>query len=410
MMSVNLARPRVFSLFAAILLVMPLALCTGGPVFAYSIADQYLVNDSVTYAMLEGNRMYAPAMSDGFYIFDISDPTDIQVLGHYEALGACLAKSIVRDGYAFINDWNYGLRVLDVHDPANITEVSSWEYTGNPGRAEGQALKDNYFYYTPWGAEKTQILDISDFDNIQPVGNFSVRDHSMESGAVMTTRIYGDVMYASLGYGGFHSIDVSNPVAPVYLDGVYHPAKADDHTFTVRDGYAYLGSGDYGFFIIDVSEPANMYDVFDHVWIEGDTLCGRYTITLGTQFDDGLQYLFTWSGAPEHKLHVWDVTDPLNPVEDAAYPIPTNYDIGQRTTYYDGGYLVSGSRIGKRVFTFDVTGYHVPEPSTLLIAATGALSLITVLCRRRKLTRLSAIHGDSRHRRPHPNHDQGGVE
>jgi len=385
MMSVNLTRPGIFSLFTAILLVLPLVLCTGGPAFAYSVADTYWIDDSVGYVDVVGSRVYAPASSDGLYVFDISDPTDIQLLGHYEDENAHLGRVVVRDGYAFVNDYNFGLRVLDVHNPANITEAGSWEYTGNPYRAEGLALKDNYLYYTPWSPAPTQILDISNFNDVQQVGTFGIRDYTSEPGAVMTTIIQDDILYASYGYGGFHTIDVSNPTNPIYLDGVYHPEKSDDHRFFLRDGYAYLAGGDYGFHIIDVSDPADLADVFAHEWTEGEVLNGSYSIVLGPKFDGGLQYMFLWEGwAADCRMHVWNVTNPENPVEVAVYPKPSGYHIGAVSDYYNG-YLIAGLGSTKAVRTYDVTEFHVPEPATILLATASICSIAFAVRRRRKM-------------------------
>ncbi|MFH1550957.1 MAG: PEP-CTERM sorting domain-containing protein [Planctomycetota bacterium] len=363
-------------------------LACGVSASAYSVADTYWVSDNVGYVTVEGSTVYAPAGTDGLYVLDISDATDIQLLGHMKLSGGDLSHwtSVLNGDYLYTVDQNYGVRVFDVHAPANISLVGGWEYFDTPTQDKASlVLKDSYLYYTPWAAE-TQILDIGDVNNIQQVGTFRLRDYTYatEPGSVMMSYVSGDVMYTSFGYGGFHTIDVSNPTSPVYLDGVYQPEKSDVCRFVLRDGYAYLAGGDFGFHIIDVSDPSNISEIYSYEFTPGEDLNGSYSMVLGPKNESGLQYVFTWEGwnIGNQVMHVWDVTDPTNPVEIADYPRPSGYPIGAVSEYYEG-YLVAGVSTGF-VATYDVTEYHIPEPGTLLMASTGILGIVMAIRRRKR--------------------------
>ena len=362
---------------AVALLIASFSVCLSSAAHAYSLAKSYQAAGSITYSTVDGNIAYEPAGTDGLYAFDITDPANFTLLDHYQLTGESLVRAVASGNRLYVTDEKYGVRIFGITDPANMSLIGGYQYSGNPYMAWGLAVKDNYLYYTPWG-QPTQILNVTDPANVSLAGTYALKYDAGVSCGVMTTKIIGDIMYYGYSYGGFRTVSLADPVHPDYLDGVMFNPEADNNTFFVDNGYAYIAGGDYGFHIVDVHDPSNIFTVFTHDWNVNLVYDGGYKIALSPKFDGGKQFLFGWEGwNGGNKMHVWDVTDPTNPFEVDVYNrIDLIHDFGYGVEYYKG-YIIAGSIYAHTFDVIDVTDYQIPEPASLVLAATALLGVLS---------------------------------
>lgn len=130
----------------------------------------------------------------GAYIWDVeTDPTDPELLGHYETGGRGTHRNFYNGGdYVFMTASpegfeptledkstkpvkNYHLRIVDISDPGNPTEVSTFMWPGQHPNDDSEEPKNRYFHgpaytrddraYLSYGKVGMVTLDISDIEN-----------------------------------------------------------------------------------------------------------------------------------------------------------------------------------------------------------------------------------------------------
>ena len=228
----------------------------------------------------QGNLVFVTDPAYGLTLVDVSNPTSPARVGHYQTpLPDVLFEVRVVGNYAYVVGRNSGFRVVDVSDPTAPREVYY-----------DDSRKDGY----------TQ----------SPTGLV----------------VEGKYAYISDANYPFHMYDVSNPHKPAELGAVYDPRHPDGASDIVLYGnVAYLsGSGSEhafypgeGLWIIDVSNPrqpkaAGFIDVPNKGW----------------KLAVHNHYLYAMDGASDKKqsepiaLRVFDLSNPLHPVQVTRIPIP----------------------------------------------------------------------------------------
>ncbi len=282
---------------------------------------------------LDGDRAYVAASGDdeSLQVVDVSDPENPTVVTSLSGYG--IKDVVVSSGYAYAVDANGNyLRVFDVSDLPNITEIGSLEINYD---LYSIALYGNYAIVGHMGG--ITVVDVSDPSN--PV---VVKD-VVETEGAKDLFASGSKLYVADGEGGLRIFNLSNPSNPeeilhlqlngqaegvFYKDGYVYLADyngglviidedsgkpaARVFTFTgnakdvfVKGGYAYVADYDNGLIIYDVSDPENAFAV------------GRVDIDrpLGVFVDGDYAYVATdWNG-----LFIVNVEDPSSPVVKAKY-------------------------------------------------------------------------------------------
>ncbi|MEZ6121774.1 MAG: hypothetical protein R3C49_01210 [Planctomycetaceae bacterium] len=90
----------------------------------------------------------------GLRVLDVSDPANITELGFFDTPGFALSVQVI-GGTAYVADLASGLRVLDVGAPASITELGFFD---TPGFAYDVQVIDSTAYVAD-GSEGLRVLD-----------------------------------------------------------------------------------------------------------------------------------------------------------------------------------------------------------------------------------------------------------
>jgi len=306
------------------------------------------------------NYLYVPNWDEGYFIFDISNPINIEIAHHHQNFNNYKGVAI-KDNYLYVTSW-YALDVIDISDPNNpeqINSTPSLSYLSEiiiegdyayVGADSGLIIYDISVPYAPNLINYTQMhainhdiekhrsyiygigmdysgnwltmLDVSNVTN--PVIELQLHDNENLNN-IRDLTINQDIMYIadanwntnwSSYSGGLRIYDMSNPIEPTYLSTCNPDTTNKYVSITIKDDMAYLSgarhnnAGPYGpqTWVIDISNPSSpetiqVYD--DPIGIQKAVVAGDYRYTGGS----GGGVIVNMSGET-----VYDISDPQNPI------------------------------------------------------------------------------------------------
>jgi hypothetical protein len=345
----------------------------------------------------------------GITIYDISDPTDVEVVGTWTNGGVFYGPMAVTNDllYAALNT---DLAVLSVSNPAapallGEIRVSS---TNTASSIQDVVVRGGYAYCANF-AEGLKTIDISDpaamvitaTNEYEAVGvcDYAARGLDIESGTLFMCQD---------GYG-LMSFDLTDPAAPTLMDnwiGSNNPFPYDYlDDVDVEGAIAYVIGGER-FWTVDVSDPSNMVELA--YWRNGGGGAGDYGIKIhDIDVDGDLVYLPTGQGiytnaTGQHLdyggLRLMDVTDANTPTpHDGRYftngrgwDMKVLSDIVYVANYHSGVHIVNttnltreaGINLWTRIGRFDTDGIakgiDVTDGGDTVLVADGENGLLVL--------------------------------
>lgn len=184
------------------------------------IASDYNMtgNTNANGVYVVGSRLYVTrdAGSDKeFYVFDVTDPNDMELLGTYE-MGVTGVDVIVSGDYAYVATASdtQELIILDISNPAVITKKAGYNIANSTTDARSITSHDNLVYL---GMENGSlyIFDVTNASSPQLVGVYTT------SGSINDIFFLSDpscLFLATTNQSlGFIVVSVSNPAAPALI-------------------------------------------------------------------------------------------------------------------------------------------------------------------------------------------------
>lgn len=239
-----------------------------------------------------GDTAYVMGVSTGLHILDLADAANPRELGRWYKWGEDCGGTVTVSGSLAYVEHCGGSFVLDISDPAHITELAYWaeEYGAGFFLVHGNVgvAVDNEGY--PY------VIDLSDLENVRRVGEFT--------GFVVQTTPFGMAGdYFCLVGIGITVWNLSDPTQPLLvasvdtLDGGYNAAMAGN--------YAYFPTST-GLHIIDMSNPLQPMEVAvcDSGECEHVAVGGHNAIVCKS-----------WG------MDIWNVEDPIHPVYESSLPM-----------------------------------------------------------------------------------------
>ena len=138
----------------------------------------------------------------------------------------------------------YGLLILDVQNPGNITIVSQTDFPSGGGRR--LRVEFPYVYFAD-GYDGLRVLDISNPALPISGGSVGFADEAMD------VRVTDGLAYLAAWGDGLQIVDVSSPMTPVSIGS--HAGHAQG--MQVADGIVYMASHHYGIILYDATDPEN---------------------------------------------------------------------------------------------------------------------------------------------------------
>ncbi|MDQ7798542.1 MAG: Ig-like domain-containing protein [Candidatus Edwardsbacteria bacterium] len=238
------------------------------------------------------------ASNHSLWSVNISDPAAPVYRGWTSIGSGDLTGIVIRDTLAYLSDWGYGLRIVNVKNPLAPVLVGSYD---SPGSPRGLALSGNYVYLADANSG-LQVIDVSDPANPASAGSLDT------PGDAFAVAVAGNYAYVADATGGLRVINISDPVSPVEA-GSYFTGANYTMGVTVNGSLAYLADGSYGLRIINISNPASPIQFGQH---DSSGLASDYRRVV---LDDTLAYVADW----ENGLWVINVKDPYQPRTVSRY-------------------------------------------------------------------------------------------
>jgi hypothetical protein len=252
---------------------------------------------------------YLDAESD-WDAFDVEIPhaENVELVGHF---GGDIRTVAVQGSYAYVTDNGYGLRVLDISDPANPTQVGflpaddAWDI----------ALYGNYAYLA-CDVLSLWVVDISDPSSPTEVMWYYENPYIEAYRGVAAAEGY---LYIADYAWGLRVVGISDPARPGPV-GFCNAIGATD--VAVAEGYAYVIDSAHNLLrVIDVSDPSNPTQVATletYAW--GVAVAGDYAYVVG------------------NSLQVVDISIPSSPNEVSSYPLGATHVAVAGDYAYVAGY------------------------------------------------------------------------
>jgi len=252
------------------------------PIFLSSLPSIYAC-EKLTIA---GNRLYLAVQQAGLLIYNIANPTP-QFVGSY---ASCNAYDVeVRANIAYVADFNYGLRILNVSDPNNCQLLGSY----NSSNAKSLAVSGNLLFITDNflhhniidvsnPSDPNQLSSISDMwvgastfynnylflsinspgTSIKQIKVYNITNTSSPSlassytiqGLIYSMVALDDNMYVPTDNHGLHVLDISDMTNSSLIATSLIPTNTK--TVENHGNYAYLADNDTRLIQLDVSDPA----------------------------------------------------------------------------------------------------------------------------------------------------------
>jgi hypothetical protein len=292
-----------------------------------------------------GSYAYVADYDEGLRVIDISDPAAPVEIAVVNTPGYVLGVAVA-GGYAYVANDEAGLRVIDISSPSAPVEVG---FVDTPGRAYGVAVSRGHAYVADYN-QGLRVIDVSTPSAPIEVGFLDT------PGNALSVTILGHYAYVA-DYGqGLRVIDISAPAAPAEVGFINRPGVETD--VAVLGRYAYLANDIMGMRIIDVSSPSAPVEVgyFD---VPGALRASSVAVKGGYAYV--AEYYADETGGD---LRVIDVSTPSAPLEVGYFEIPWGVNVEAS----EGHVFVTGNFAGLYVFN-DCAGGFVPDGRECFIPA-----------------------------------------
>ncbi|MBW3015025.1 hypothetical protein KY330_01260 [Candidatus Woesearchaeota archaeon] len=317
-----------------------------------------LLNSTALEVFVAGKYAYVGTSnsSKDVEIFDISNPTDISIVGY-----ADLTNSV--NGIYVLNKYMYTIsndlggddfEIFDISNKSNPVKVAGVELGAN---GDEIYVSGRYAYIGTDGSNEFKIYDISDPTNPELIGTANPGDN--------VRGLYISGKYAFIGFqaGGSTLIkiyDISDPTNPKQVE------SNNQASGTVINMYV---SGNYLYTISSYS--SNNLQVWDISDISNIVNIGNATAADNAYgLDVAGKYAYVTSGSTGDDLEVFDISDPTNPTKVGGVEFGgSSYS---QTIKVVGKYAYIGNTLTGELMTYDISGSDLPAATIGTVSATTA--------------------------------------
>ncbi|NWF90079.1 MAG: T9SS type A sorting domain-containing protein [Ignavibacteriaceae bacterium] len=260
--------------------------------------------------VISGQYAYIAAGSRS-HILDISNPSAPVYVGRITGFGGYHQYLNVRSGYAYVCNYDAGLSVVNVTNPANpvdVVEVPS-------GYRTARIIFDGNYAYVAVGDSGMYIYNV-----VNPASPVFVT--SIKTTGRAASLYYGAVTISGTPTGhifisnrnpapGISAINVANPSSPTTASFLAALAAPSGSAFTpfYLNGKVYVAYGTAGLRILDVTNPSSI-NLLGTANLGGDS---RAVVVYGN---------YAYVAARDSGVYVVDVTNPANPVKVKTIKTP----------------------------------------------------------------------------------------
>jgi hypothetical protein len=257
--------------------------------------SSYYPFDAMRNVVKQGNYVYLADFDCGIWVVDVSDPAHPVAAG---SLACGLVLDLAVSGthiYAALED--QGLGVIDCTNSDSMYVVSIFD---TPGIAEGVCVRGNIVYVAD--LYSTRVVNVSD-----PNHPYEENYYNNLYGFPIEVALAGHYAYVAYGYCGLQIVDISEPAFPQPIGSCATPADA--RGISVQDSFAYVADGGSGLRIINIHNPQSPYET--GFWCPSSVEVDINSVAVSGNY----AYLAGYPG-----IEILDISNPQNPIRIFEYP------------------------------------------------------------------------------------------
>jgi hypothetical protein len=313
-------------------------------------------------------------------ILSLADPSNPVVIGSYaptiDLTSSTFSGVAVKDNVAYIAEYHWGVRAVDVSNPRNPVEIGLLRgIEQNDINANDIKILGNYAYVST-RYQGVMIVDISNPRSLKTAGiGYDERTAGYTEGIYVTPK-YTYLAVSTFGIGIYDTSDVTKPrfIANIPLNSGVDSIKANDN-------YVYLGAHNLGVWVMDVTDPTHPAQVgFAKTKgrILGIDAQGNYVYTAGgwmgltvidvsqptdpkivvQNYGSAISKVLVDGNYAYTSIGIVDISNPLKPVYVAT---PANFDDSSQFARLGNNYLIVVNSIAKKgLFIYDITNKANP--------------------------------------------------
>ncbi|UXE59018.1 MAG: hypothetical protein KA717_24060 [Woronichinia naegeliana WA131] len=196
-----------------------------------------------------GNYAYVADYNSGLQIIDITNPASPTLKGSYYSY---LARDVqIAGNYAYLASDTSGLQIIDITNPASPTFKGSYN---TPGVALEVQIVGSLAYIAD-GDSGLQIIDITNPASPTLKGSYDT------PGSALNFQIVGNLVYIADNSSGVQIVDISNPAKPTFKGSYDTPNYAQG--VQIVGNFAYVADNASGLRIVDISNPSSLKGNYD---------------------------------------------------------------------------------------------------------------------------------------------------
>jgi hypothetical protein len=341
---------------------------------------------------LAGNNVPKRLTSSGQYLYvgldgdkrmdilDLASPSNPVIVGSYaptiDLTTSTFSGVAVKDNVAYIAEYHWGVRAVDVSNPRNPVEIGLLRGV-QEGDINANDIKilGNYAYVST-RYQGVMIVDISNPRSLKTAGIGNDERTSGYTEGIYVNPKYTFLAVSTFGIGIYDTSDVTKPrfVANIPVNSGVDSVKA-------KDNYVYLGAHNLGVWIMDVTDPAHPNQVgFANTKgrILGIDAQGNYVYTAGAwmgltvidvsqpanpkivvqNYGSSISQVLVDGNYAYTSVGIVDISNPLKPAYVAN---PANFDDSSDFARLGSNYLIVVNDIAKKgLFIYDITNKANP--------------------------------------------------
>ncbi len=187
-------------------------------------------------------------------IVDISDPTNMVEVGRVESLGSCRQVCVIGN-IAYVADEGNGLWIFNVSDPADVSVLGQYSISSLRG-----VYIHHQIAYLPTYYDGLRIVDVSDPTNPIEVGTYAPYSQTYR------ILVQDDCAYLANAYG-LEILNVTNPISPSLI-GRVRSNNFKTHIY-LKDDIVYISRPWSRLLRFNVSDLTNPYEFEEYFYIGG---------------------------------------------------------------------------------------------------------------------------------------------
>jgi len=211
------------------------------------LADTYKSNDGSVYnIIIDGNRAFVAHGREGLKILDISDPYNVEEISSYYD-GGIIWKIFLANNYLYLVNRLLGLEIIDISDIENPYKIGL--YAGQPYDV---TVDEKYAFIAAGPNQGLEVVDISD-----PIEPKKIGELKTEFEDTVGIERYGDYVLLANKEDGLKIVKITRPRNPKLMTVFSDIDDGSIWDIHINGSFAYASGEDGGLFVIDITIPDN---------------------------------------------------------------------------------------------------------------------------------------------------------